>query len=284
MITAAALLIITLLYLAFTMDRAWSNVTQPERNELVFEGRHRGYGAYQLRKEYDHRLVIAFILTIGLLALLAAVPKVISWFTPPIAVAPPIPPVIIVDFIPPSTVPDAPLPTKPKPTVAPITPRAATSLVVPVDSILIPPPDTMHTDAVATITSPLGNAGGETTGSDSARTSALIGGPTRGHGPFDGSQVDELPVFPGGDAALGPWMQDHLEFPQGLNGKDLVYVQFTVDGAGKVTDARAISGEHAQCKDAATRTVARMPIWKPARMNGHDVPCRLTLPIRFEVH
>lgn len=283
MVTAAALLITTLLYLILTVDHAWNNVTLPERNELVFDGRHRGYGAYQLRKDHDHRLAIAFAITIGLLALLSAVPKVISWLTPPNALASPIQPDgVIVNLLPPPSPPDLQPPTKTKIPLSSYTPQAATSLVVPVGPILIPPPDTMHTDAVTHITAPVGNAGG-TGASESAQLEALSDGPDMNKGPVPAFKVDELPIFPGGDAALGPWVLDHLDFPQGLVGKDVVFVQFTVGGDGAVTDAHAISGRQAVCKQAAERTVARMPRWKPARMNGHDVPCRLTLPIKFEV-
>ena len=283
MITAAALLLFTLLYLAFTMDRAWSNVTLPERNDLVFEGRHQGYGAYQLRKEYDHRLVLAFGCTVGLLALLAALPKVISWFAPSITLATPVPPVIIADFVVPPIMPDYPPPSKKNTTVSSIKRPDATSLLVPVDSVLITPPDTIETTAQTTLTPPLGSTGDGTMGSDSARNDALIGGLDMGKEPIPIFKLDELPVFPGGDAALAPWVRHHLVVPEGLATKDVVYVQFTVGKDGEVTDARALTGNQALCREAAESTVAHMPRWKPARMNGHDVPCRLTLPIRFEV-
>ena len=43
MITAAALLLFTLLCAYLSGDREWANVTKAERNDLVFDGRHRGY-------------------------------------------------------------------------------------------------------------------------------------------------------------------------------------------------------------------------------------------------
>ena len=283
MITAAVLILFTLLCVAFTMDRAWSNVTLPERNDLVFEGRHREYGAYQLRKEYDHRLVIAFGCAVGLLVLLAAVPKVVAWLTPPVAVVPPIQTGITFIIDPPPYTPEELPVQKTRLVNPPIQPKTSGPIFTAVDSVIAPPPDTVNTIDQSADLPDLGSEHGGAPGSDPARTDALSSGPDTGKVPFPIFKVDEPPVFPGGEPGMDRWVQDNLDFPQGLAGKDVVYVQFTVDRDGAVTDARALTGRQAWCKEAAERTVSSMPRWKPARMNGHDVPCRLTLPIRFEV-
>ncbi len=67
MLIAAALLLFTLLCIALSDDRAWDNVTRSARNSLVFDGRHREYGAFELRREYDRRFVLALFLGIGVL-------------------------------------------------------------------------------------------------------------------------------------------------------------------------------------------------------------------------
>lgn len=126
MLTVTAILLFVLLNLALTMDHAWSNATLPERNELVFEERHKGYGAYRLRQEYGHRLAVALMLTIGLLALLAVIPRMISRDAPSIAVPSPVPPdgVIVTLLPPPSNAPDAQPPNRTKVHGAPATPDA----------------------------------------------------------------------------------------------------------------------------------------------------------------
>lgn len=81
---------------------------------------------------------------------------------------------------------------------------------------------------------------------------------------------------------MAEWVQRNLDFPADGAAKDVVYVQFTVGLDGSVEDVHAIRGKQDAYKRAAERTMRRMPRWTPARMNGHDVRCRLTLPIRFE--
>jgi protein TonB len=283
MLTVTAILLFVLLNLALTMDHAWSNATLPERNELVFEERHKGYGAYRLRQEYGHRLAVALMLTIGLLALLAVIPRMISRDAPSIAVPSPVPPdgVIVTLLPPPSNAPDAQPPNRTKVHAAPATPDA-TSLAVPVGPLLVPSPDTMQTVGPADPAPSLGNDGG-VMGSGPASPGEADAGPAGNTDIWPPFTVDEPPEFPGGDAALAQWVRDHLIVPEDLAGRDQAYVQFTVDRDGLVKDAHAVSGSLASCKEAAERTVAHMPRWRPARMNGYDVPCRLTLPIRFEV-
>ena len=47
------------------MEINWNNVVSPNRNEIVFEGRNREYGAYQIRRDYTRTIT----LTIGGVAL-----------------------------------------------------------------------------------------------------------------------------------------------------------------------------------------------------------------------
>src|SRR5688572_4943980 len=47
------------------MFQDWNDATQDERNDIVFEGRNRDYGAYEMRRKYNKR--VTFILG-GMLA------------------------------------------------------------------------------------------------------------------------------------------------------------------------------------------------------------------------
>jgi protein TonB len=284
MTTAAALLLFTLLCLAFGLDRAWSNVTLPERNELVFAERHRGYGAYRLRTEYDRRLVAAFAAAVGLLALTAGVPMLIARMRPPVAADPPVIIVDVFDLDHVMTLPPERQAQQEKKTIMPpVRHQEKNPIVMAVDSArdpIIPPVDT------SAIASSVPTGGGEGNTGTGADTLAAGGGGTAlddDTTTWKGYEVDERPEFPGGEPALGDWVKDHLDFPNGFSGRDVVHVQFTVGKDGLVTDVRAVTGKQASCKEAATRTVAHMPRWRPARRHGHAVPCRLTLPIRFEV-
>lgn len=288
MMIAVALVLFTLLCLALGRSRSWSDETQAERNSLVFQSRNQAYGAYRLRTGYDSRMALAFLATLGVLALAVAIPKTMAYFAPvPIPV--PKEKVVIVDlervFYPPKETP------KPDPSKAalptPLVKRDPDEqhLVDVTDSVVapLPPRDTTSTVAAATGTDPgTGKgAGAVDPGGDTGSGSGGSDG-GNGNGFFGGHEVQEVPQFPGGETALGEWVRRNLDLPGDVVGKDVVYVQFTVGLDGKVEDVQAVKGKLPAYRIAAERTVRRMPKWKPARMNGHDVRCRLTLPIRFE--
>lgn len=289
MMIAVALVLFTLLCLALGRTRSWSDETQAERNSLVFQSRNQAYGAYRLRTDYDRRMGVAFLATLGVLGLAVAIPKAIAYFSPATISIPKEKVIVtkVLDRV--FEVPDA----APKP--GPVKPAAALPLVKKdpdeqrlvevTDSVVdpLPPRDTTSMAAKAPGT-------GIGTGTDPGTVDP---GGTGGFGPsgsvggtgkltFDGFQVQELPQFPGGEDAMQRWVKRNLEFPEAALGKDVVYVQFVIGLDGSVEEVRAVIGKQNALKEAAERTIRRMPRWKPARMNGNDVKCRLTLPIRFE--
>lgn len=55
--------------------------TQMSWNDLVFDRRNKDYGAYQLRRAYGGRVVIAFIVALITLAVVMAFPFIKKWFS-----------------------------------------------------------------------------------------------------------------------------------------------------------------------------------------------------------
>ncbi|HRO40149.1 MAG TPA: energy transducer TonB [Flavobacteriales bacterium] len=284
MITATLLTLFALVCIAMGAQRSWSDETLVERNALVFQGRNQEYGAYRLRRNYHQRLLLAIVATFGLLALVVGFSKLLATGAPA-APPPPVDTVVEVDLERTYT-PPAP---KPKPAVAmaPTTPRSTTTEERPVevvDSIVAArpvPKDTAELNRAAggsgtghvASAGPAGGAGAAAGGSGHATDIDTVWNPL---------EVQEMPAFPGGDAALQAWMQDHLDLPAGPAGRGMVFMQFTVMRDGSLRDVRAVKGGNSAVKDAAERAVKRMPRWAPGRMNGHAVRCRLTLPIRYE--
>ena len=54
--------------------------------DLVFEGRNKQYGAYQLRQEQSKTTIVALITGIALILALVSIPAVINYFNPQQAV------------------------------------------------------------------------------------------------------------------------------------------------------------------------------------------------------
>jgi hypothetical protein len=92
--------------------------------------------------------------------------------------------------------------------------------------------------------------------------------------------------FPGGEIALSKFIKDNMIIPElclneGKTG--LVYVRFTVDTTGKISDIQ-IDSNQTNCKNyemEAKRIVQLMPNWIPGKIEGNPVKISYLLPITF---
>ena len=286
MIITAALVLFILFCLALGLSRSWSDETQTERNALVFTDRNREYGAYRLREEYGSRVGIAMLASVGAICTAVVVVTAIGHIGWHPVVNVPHPVVVDVDLG--RVVDPPPMPPEQKnPLTAAALPPAGPDpekpRVVEVVDIPVAPPAPIK-DTSLTMAVPGGLPGGDPFGTipDPGGSAGKGPGSNLGTTVVEIFEVQEVPEFPGGEAAMAEWVRRNLDFPSDVAAKDVVYVQFTVELDGSVESVQAVKGKQIAYRNAAERTVRRMPRWKPARMNGHDVRCRLTLPIRFE--
>ena len=96
--------------------------------------------------------------------------------------------------------------------------------------------------------------------------------------------ADEMPAFPGGDAALAKFLGSKLNYPAAaldrqLSGK--VYITLTVDPEGHLHDPRVVRGLGYGLDEEALRLVRLMPWWTPGKIHGQPVWVTLTMPIGF---
>lgn len=96
--------------------------------------------------------------------------------------------------------------------------------------------------------------------------------------------VEDMPEFPGGDAALRKYLATQVNYPviaqeNGIQGK--VYVTFVVGKDGKVSNARVARGVDPSLDKEALRVVNSLPTWKPGKQRGKPVNVSYTVPINF---
>jgi len=96
--------------------------------------------------------------------------------------------------------------------------------------------------------------------------------------------VEEMPSFPGGEAALMKYLGQNIKYPAiakdaGIQGT--VYVTFVVNESGDVKDVRVLRSIGGGCDEEAIRVVENMPKWKPGKQRGKSVKVQYNLPIRF---
>ncbi len=96
--------------------------------------------------------------------------------------------------------------------------------------------------------------------------------------------VEEMPSFPGGEAALMKYLSSNTKYPaiaKDANIQGTVFVTFVVDTDGKVKDVRVLRSIGGGCDEEAVRVVQSMPAWKAGKQRGKSVKVQYNLPIRF---
>ncbi len=96
--------------------------------------------------------------------------------------------------------------------------------------------------------------------------------------------VEEMPEFPGGEAALRRFIAEAIKYPviaqeNGIQGK--VYVTFVVDKDGGISEAKIARGVDPSLDKEALRVVNSLPKWKPGKQRGKPVRVSYTVPISF---
>ena len=100
------------------------------------------------------------------------------------------------------------------------------------------------------------------------------------------ANVQQQPEFPGGEAALYKWLNDHVQYPasaaeEGVSGR--VIVEFVISKTGSIENARVVRGRHPALDKEALRVVKSMPKWNPGRNNGQPVKVTYHLPVTFRL-
>lgn len=90
--------------------------------------------------------------------------------------------------------------------------------------------------------------------------------------------VEEMPLFPGGTAALAAFINENLP-PTTIAGK--VIVQFVVNKDGSVSNVKAIKSNAEALNNVAIDVIKKLPNWEPGKQRGVPVKVAYTLPIEF---
>jgi periplasmic protein TonB len=259
--------------------------------DIIFEGRNKEYGAYELRKTYKNRLVIAIVATL-LVCLLFLIGSLIAnrkttdnsellaqdvnleeikQPDEPKPEPPPPPPpkqeppkVEITKFTPPKIVEDQ----KVKPDEEP------------------PPQDKMEDTKIGKINQEgIKDEGKIDLPEEKGTGVAAPAAPSVDYDQeFTAVQIEAS--FPGGSAAWRKFLERNLndrvvEENGGPPGKYTVIVSFRVDKDGSITEVKAENNPGYGTADEAVRVIKKGPKWTPAQQNGRQVIYRQRQSITF---
>ena len=96
--------------------------------------------------------------------------------------------------------------------------------------------------------------------------------------------VEQMPEYPGGQAALLKFIGDNLKYPQEMVGcfQGSVRVRFYVDTLGHVCDPQIVRGLDSALDREVLRVVRLFPDFIPGQHEGKKVNVYMNLPISFD--
>ncbi|HEY2722758.1 MAG TPA: TonB family protein [Chitinophagaceae bacterium] len=257
--------------------------------DLVFEGRNKDYGAYNLRQTYNKRILKALVITasIALVALLSSLlAKAFEGNSNKYKGAE----VTLTAIKEPEKKPDIPLPlpksTPPKVEMAKFTsPKIVKDEDVKeviqennkLDStkISVANQDGIKDDQIATPSQ-----------IDEGKQVIEEKKDDDENNIFDKVEVEAK--FPGGDAAWRKFLERNLRGDAAQEngapaGNYTVWIQFVVDKEGNVSDVKALTSMGYGMEDEAIRVIKKGPQWTPAIQNGRNVKAYRKQPITFQI-
>jgi periplasmic protein TonB len=96
--------------------------------------------------------------------------------------------------------------------------------------------------------------------------------------------VDEMPVFPGGDEALLKFIAENTHYPEQAKANSIqgrVIVRFMVKADGTVSDVSIMKSIDPLLDNESIRVVSLLPKFTPGKLNGVSVPVWYMVPITY---
>ena len=263
-----------------------NNILTANFLDIVFEGKNKAYGAYELRKTYNKRVSASLVITLSVIAFLLIGSAIGNNSSPNDVFQVRETSIIMVQ--PPPTIPPPPLlrPALPPPPVATI--AYVKPLIVKDNSVVKPPPDNQQfidakidfktmkglKDDGSIIAPPI-----DVTGS---QVVAQMVKKQNEDSVFIGIEIDA--TFPGGLVAWTKYVSKAVqgnidEFSESDYGTCMV--RFIVDKTGKVSHVEATTMKNTKLAEIAINAVRKGPDWIPAQQNGRYVNAYRSQPVTF---
>ncbi len=99
--------------------------------------------------------------------------------------------------------------------------------------------------------------------------------------------VEQMPRFPGGEAALMKYLQAHINYPPKAAEHDIegrVIVQFVVKKDGRIGEVKVVRSVNPELDAEAVRICRSLPNFIPGRQNGVPVNVWYTIPVTFKLN
>lgn len=259
--------------------------------DIVFEGRNKDYGAYELRRSYNRRIGRALIIT-GSIAALALIGSYLSSAMSGSDNEYKIDEVNIQNIQekkdeppPPPPPPPPPKPDPPKVEMKQFTPPK----IEEDEKVDEPPPQQKELEEVKIdVKNEEGvRDEGIAIPEEIVKKEIIEEKPQEDENKIF-EKVEVEAAFPGGDVKWRQYLTNNLraDVPienQAPEGTYTTVIQFVVDKEGKISDVRAMTNHGYGMEQEAIRVIQKGPNWTPAIQNGRQVKAYRKQPITFQV-
>ena len=261
--------------------------------DIIFDGKNKDYGAYELRKTYNRRITRALVIT-GSIALLALLSSILSSTLKEKADKKlKMNEMTIQDVkqeekkeIPPPPPPPPPKQEPPKVEMKQFTPP-----VIKKDEEVEkpPPPQEELKEAKIDVVSQEGikdEGIAAPTDIDQGKQIVEVKKEDDENKIFDKVEIEAS--FPGGDSKWRQYLERNANGQVATDngapeGTYTTVVQFVVDKEGNISDVRALTNHGYGMEEEAIRVIKKGPKWSPAVQNGRQVKAYRKQPITFRV-
>ncbi|HEY6142255.1 MAG TPA: energy transducer TonB [Flavobacterium sp.] len=246
--------------------------------EIVFEGRNKAYGAYDLRKSITKNTTRAFIIGTFVFALAVSIPMLMRMIPDTNEE------VVLDQKI--TAVKLPPKKEKPKENLPPPPPPPPKVDQVKFVKPVVAKADEVVEEIVVIKEIKNKNIGAETIKGDpdaeltvepvGTGVAAVV---EEDNTIYSSAGIEVKPEYPGGIEKFYAFISKNYQMPdeEGLNGK--VFVTFVVEKDGSLTDIKVLRDIGYGTGKEAIRVLKATPRWNPAEQNGKKVRCTYSLPI-----
>lgn len=262
------------------------SITENNWINIVFEGKNKEYGAYQLRKESDKTTLLAFFMGVLIITSLVSISALINLFltTETIKIEVPDYSKTIVQL---SDI----RPSKPKKPVKLITPVAKKTTSNPqkkqlTNPIIVKPSEANQNIVKSTATSTTTSESTEGKGSNTSpilnTTEIGVETPSTSHEKINTpTSLDKLPEFPGGIGKFYNYVGNNFQKPELDDEKKVqIYVYFVIERDGSMTDIQVKNNPGYGLDKEAIRVLKSLKTkWSPGMIDGKAVRTSYNLPI-----
>lgn len=263
--------------------------------DILFNGRNKDYGAYELRRRYDRRVRNAIIGTASVtMMIIGGYALSNNEIASEAVIRKPSTPFVFESIKPIETKPTPPPPALPSSTPPPARPtqRFVAPVVARTEEVTeedVPPRMNEFENKSVGVTTTTGDETGVDVGvlPETGSGDVLIAPREREDPDKRWVIVEVMPSFPGGEEGLAKYLSRSIRYPHiavenGIEG--IVVVQFVVDYEGNIKDVKvATPKKGGGLEEEAARVIKAMPKWKPGRQNGRNVSVLYSIPVNFRL-